>query len=201
MSVLSSLKSTLTRYLGAQYIYNGDQQTAGLNYARKYLLFNYYIDELAVETTLTFTSGKTTIPADYLRWVRVYNSSDTDFTRKNVNDFDKDINNTWTIKDDSGTRKIWVYPADTTSLTMRYLKLPADMASDSDSSYFNAIWDDALCALAAWWLLSNDRQAEAGTKMELAKEFIQANLRNQSEETEELQTVSTYFDDHILLDN
>lgn len=200
MSNLSVLKSSLSRYLGAQYIYNGDQQTAALNYARKHLLLNYYIDEFCVETTLTFTSGKATIPTDYLRWVKVYNSSDTEFTRKDVNDFDKDTSNTWTIKDDSGTRKIWVYPTDTTTLTMRYLKLPADMASDSDSSIFNSWWDDAHCMVAAWWLLSNDRQGEAGNKLELAKEFIQGALRNQSEESNELTIVSSYFDDHLLLD-
>ena len=201
MSTLSTLKSSLSRYLGAQYIYNGDQQTAALNYARKYILLNYYVDEFCVETTLTFTSGKATIPSDYLRRVKLYTTSDAtdEYDRVNVNDFDSDISKTWTIKDDSGTRKIWVSPDSTTSLTLRYIKLPSDMSSDSDTSYFNTWWDDAHCLIAAWWLLFNDRQPEAANKLTMANELLQTVLRQQSEDEEELQTVSTYFDDHLLL--
>jgi hypothetical protein len=187
--------------MGAQYIYNSDQMTAALNFARIYILLNYYIDEFCVSTSLSFTSGKATIPPDYLRWVRVYDSNGTDFTKKNVNDFDKNVNNTWTIKDDSGTRKIFVYPSDTTALTMRYIKLPADMASTSDESGFGAQWKDAHCLVAAWWLLANDRQPEAANKLEMAKELLQASLRSQSEESEELTILSAYFDDHLFIED
>lgn len=199
-STLSSLQSKLTRYLGAAYIYTSDQQTAALNYARKYLLLNYYIDDFVVQTTLTFTSGKATVPTDYLRKVKMFDANDVIFTRKNVNDFDLDITNTWTIKDDAGTRKIWVYPTATTTLYLRYVKIPTDMVATSDTSGFNPFWDDAHCAVAAWWLLFNDRQPAAAEKLMVAQELIQTALRNAGEEEEELKLISTAYDDDNLFD-
>jgi len=200
MASLTNLQSLLSRVMGATYISNTDSQTAALNYARKYILLNYYVDEFCVESTLTLTSGKATIPTDYLRKVRLFDSSDIDYERVNVNDFDKDVDYTWTIKDDSGTRKIWIYDTDATSLTLRYIKLPADMSSGSDVSGFNSYWDNAHCLVAAWWLLSNDRQPEAGNKLELAKEEIQSCLRSQAEDSEDWPELKTAYDTKLMFD-
>lgn len=201
MASLSNLQSLLSRILGATYIYNNDAQTAALNYARKYILLNYYVDEFCVETDLTLSSGKATIPSDYLRKVKLYNSSDdTIYDRKNVNDFDKDIDHSWTIKDDSGTRKIWIYPTDATSLALRYIKLPTDMASGTDDSGFNAYWDNAHCLCAAWWLLSNDRQPEAANKLQLMNEEIQSCLRQQAEDTEDYPEITTLYSEKLMFD-
>jgi len=202
MSTLSALQSLLSRYLGATYIYNPDQQTAALNYARKHILLNYYVDEFAVQATLTLTTGRASIPSDYLRHVKLYDSSDTEYQRVNVNNFDKDTSQTWTIKDSSGTRYIYIYPTTATSLTLRYLKLPTDMSATSDLYYFRAYFDDALCAVAAWWLLNNDRQPEAQNKLAAYEEMLQTALRHQAEESEDYPVIETIYDQDIkLFDN
>lgn len=197
-STLSTLRSKTDFYLGAENIYQADDKTTALNSARNHLLLNYEISEFIVTETLTFASGVATIPTTYLRGLKLFTTAQpTDFyIRYGENEFDQDIDNTWTIKDDSGTRKIFISPSSiTTGTTLRFIKKPADMSADGDESGFNTYWDDAHSALAAWWLLNNDRQPAAQATLETAKELIQSAMRHQDTESNESPDLVTWFDD------
>ena len=200
MSTVSTLKTRMDFYLGATNAYSSGDKLVGLNEARKHILMNYDVDEFVVTTTLTFTSGKATIPTDYLRWVRMFDSTTKtrEFMRVDVNEFDKDLDDRWTIKDDSGTRKIHIYPTDLTSEVLRYVKLPTDLSVDSDSTGFNAYWDSAHAAWASWWVLMSDRQDASATMIEVAKELSETALRHQDNEIEKNTSLSTAFDDDKL---
>lgn len=203
MSTLSTLKSLVSTSLGTQAsnVFTSDKKTSALNWARKHILLKYEVDEFIVESTLTFTSGKATIPTDYLRFIRLYDSSDKTETwsRVTVNLFDNDINNTWTIKDDSGTRKVHVYPTSTSSLVLRYYKLPTDLSADADLTGFNIEWDEAHASFASYYLLQNDGQFErAGYKKREAEEMIERILQSSAQELGGSEITSYYQDYNIL---
>jgi len=201
MSTLSTLQAKVDFYLGAQNIYEDDSQTTGLNAASLHLLLNYDIVEFITTEALVFASGEASKPADYLRWVKLFTTADPtdEYTRVNENVFDLEISKTWTIKDSSGTQKLFIAPTDvTTGTTLRYVKERTAMSDPSNSSGFNTYWDDAHACLAAWWILFNDRQKVAAEKLQWAEKLIQVALRHQGTEENETPELTTWFDDHNM---
>jgi len=197
MSNLSTLQLLTGRKLGTQTsnIYDDDKKTYALNKARGYIIENYMIDEFVKEETITFTNGKATIPSNYLRHVRMRDSNNNVYTRVTVNHFDDNIPKTWCIKadsSDSDIRKIYVHPTSTTYLLLRYLKRPDDMASDSDESGFEAVWDHAHATIAASILLLDDQQFEAGTLKEReGMKLVSKALENQAYELNDTNVVQS----------
>lgn len=204
MSSLGTLKSLVDGFSGAANIYGGDDKRIALNFAGQYLLMNYEIPEFIRTTELTFASGVESKPTNYLRYIKMFTTSDPteEITRLDENDFDQSISNTWTIKwDGTSAYKLHIYPTDiTTGKTLRYVVNRTEMSDDSDDSGFNSYWDDSLACLAAWRLLSNDRQESAAEKLALATELIQGVLRNQEMDSNQLPEVTTWFDEHNMFD-
>jgi len=200
-STLSTLQSKVDFYLGAQYIYNADNKTTALNAASLNLLLDYDISEFIVTTAMTFASGVADKPTGYLRYVKLFTTADPtdEYTRVDENDFDQEIAKTWTIKDSSGTQKLFIAPTDvTTGTTLRYVKERTVMSDSSDTSGFNTYWDEALACSAAWWLLFNDRQPVAAEKLKWATQLIKSALRHQGNENNQTPELENLYDENLM---
>lgn len=201
--ILSNVLSVTNRFLGATYIYNDDKKTFAANAARKHLLSNYEIGEFIRTASVSFTSGVASKPSNYLRGLKLFNPTTTTlkYDRIDENQFDNNQSYTWTIKwDGTSAYKMYIYPADTTTLTMRFIYLPTDMSAQSDDSGFNSYWDEALGAMAAYYTLLFDRQTAAATSMlTWATELTEMALRQQSIESGQSNNLQTIYDTDLLL--
>jgi len=203
MSTLAQLKTKLSRALGTTELvrFTTDNRTAAINTAIENVLEMYLVPQYLTTGTVTFSAGIGTMPTDCLRPVRLFqaDSSTSQLTRDylliNQNDFDLHLSNTYTTKYISGVEKLYIFPADTVSLSFRYLMAPTYLSSDSDTTQFVTRWDDAIVQLAASYLFSDDNQAErSASKYQLAMDLLakvwQAeNARFESPETNRVESV------------
>jgi hypothetical protein len=205
MSQLADYLSLMDLMLGAGNMYHDDTKAEGLNAGSNELLLNYDVKEFRKEVNLTFVSGKATVPADYLRYSRLFdiNSPRTKYRKVSDDEFDLNQSNTWCKKadfSDSDIQKFFIYPTSITSRRMRYVKIRTKMANQSDESGFTAIWDNPLAAYGAYYTLMWDRQYEAASALlSQAQEFSETALKQQANEEEGTNEIKSKFDDESIL--
>lgn len=205
MTQLSELSSLTDVMLGAEAMYNDDVKTEGLNAGSNEILLNYDVKEFRKTVDLTFTTGISPVPADYLRFSRLFDSTSprTKYTKVDDDKFDFEISNTWCKKadmDDSDIQKFFIFPTLITTRRLRYVKVRTKMSADINESGFVTYWDNALAAYAAYFVLLWDRQYDASTAMlQQAQGYIETALRQQGSEEEGTTEVTTRYDDETLL--
>ena len=201
MYTLSTLESLIDFYLGASNIYS--DKTTAANSARRYILMNYDVRDFIKTDTLTFASGIADFPSDYFRAVKMIKTNDSTYQYYSVDEdqFDENLPRHFTIKDDSGTRKIFIQPTSTTSTTLRYIYKPDDLTgTGSEVVGFNDFWLDAHAAFSAWWLLNADRQPIAQEKFIFAQELAQSALVAETRELKATDEISTSFEKINMFD-
>lgn len=203
MSTLTQLLTKLSRALGTTETnkFTSDNRTAAINTAIESLLEMYAVPQYITTSTLTFSAGIASLPTDCLKPIRLFqaDASTSQLTREflliNQNDFDSHVSNTYTIKYISSVEKLYIFPAETVSLSFRYLVAPTYLSSGSDTVRFPTRWDDAIVQLAAYYLFSDDNQQDrASSKYQLAidlssKVWQAENARYESPETNKLESV------------
>ena len=113
----------------------------------------------AWEFLATDDTGKTSLPPNYHHYLRLFDSGDTTWEKVSPEEFDDPSDETWTIKDDSGSlqkgrvRRMYVSPTSTTSLTLRYMMILDNLSEESDQSGFET-WHDKAIVYGAMWKLA-----------------------------------------------
>jgi hypothetical protein len=159
------LKTKLTYALGTSEtnLFTQDKRNDAINKAVEHVIQMYPIPQYTVDTTLAFTSGVASLPTDFVRCWKLWNSGQQlEYVLIQPNDFDNNVSYTFTIKWNtailpSGAESTYIYPADTVTLNFRYGQIPADMTSDSDTVRFPERWDDGIAEMAAYFLFIDSR--------------------------------------------
>lgn len=177
-STLGELKVKQNYALGTAEtkFFTDEKRTYALNKACENILEQYDVPEYITTSALTFASGVCDTPTAYLRALKLFDTSSptTEYERLDYNDFDNAFGNSYTIKDSSGTRKIFIYPTTiTTGTTLRYLKGHTYMSADSDTTLFPVRWDDAIVTMSAYHLFYDSRNYDdAQAKKALADDLL-----------------------------
>jgi|GEM_PF-6173784 len=176
MSTLGDLQTKLNHSLmnAETNLYTNEKRIDAINRSIETILKKFDVPWYTLTSSISFTSGAATLPATFLRAIKVFNSSDLEYTQVSPNDFDNDISNTWTIKwDGTSAFKLYIYPASTTSLTYRYIEYPTRLSASSDTVRFPVYWDEAIAELAAFTLLQQSRNtSDAQVKKMIADDKI-----------------------------
>lgn len=178
MSDLAALKVKLNHALmiSETNLYTEEKRTFAINTAIEDTLLEYPIPQYILAPSLSFSSGSVALPTDCLRPIKLFNATSLqEYDLIDPGDFDSNISNTATIKYDTGTsaEKIYIYNADTVTLTFRYLQMPAYLSSPSDTVKFPIRWDLGIVTRAASYLLQSSRNFDiAQAKAELAKNLL-----------------------------
>ncbi len=204
MSTVDTILPLVTEALGTDVTtkYTEAKKIRAISFARREAVSIFEPDEFMKDGTLTFTSKKATIPSDYYKWTKLFDSDNTIFRRVRINDFDDPVKNTWTIKDDSGTRKVFISEDSVTTATLRYVKEPTELTATTDELELPTFYDEGLAYLAAAKLLRDDRQFESG--VERRNEGLRlirnasANMQ-QEQEDQAFASVNSIYDDGIDL--
>lgn len=160
------LKTKLNYALGTSEtnLFTNDKRNDAINKAVEHVIQMYPIPQYTVDSTLAFVSGSIALPTDFVRCWKLWNSStQLEYTLVQPNDFDNNMSYTCTIKWDTGTstEKIYIYPADTVTLSFRYGQIPVDMTSDSDTVRLPERWDDGIAEMAAYFLFTDSRNYDS----------------------------------------
>ena len=178
MSTLGAYKTKLSYAVGTTEtnLFTAAKRTDAINKAVEHILQLYPIPQYTVDTTLVFVAGVASLPTDFVRCYKLWNSSmQLEYVMIANNDFDNNVSYTFTIKYDtvSQTEKVYLYPADTITLNFRYIQIPADMTTDADTTRLPERWDDGIAELAARFLFADSHEwASAQEKERIAKEHF-----------------------------
>jgi hypothetical protein len=160
-------------------LYTVDKRKDGINKAIEHILQMYPIPQYRLDTTLAFTSGVATLPTDFVRCWKLWNSTNSvEYVMVDPSDFDNNISYSFTIKWNaailpSGGESVYCYPADTVTLNLRYSQTPVDMTTDSQITRFPERWDDGIVELAAYFLLTDSRNFDAAAIInKMAREHL-----------------------------
>lgn len=164
---LSSLREKVRYRLGTQVQtrYTDGVLNEAINTARRVMLMEYDLELFKKESNVSFVSGTGSKPADYFRNIKypkrcLYNATtDEDYERVDWDEFDDEVEYTWTEKNAS----LYIYPADTVTLKMRYFYEPLDMTEVSDDDGLSSMMSEALVWWSAHLILFNDRQFETAS--------------------------------------
>ena len=164
MSTLSTYKQLVSQKLGTSGLgfFAEDMRTAAINEAVGDIYGAYDIPQLFKVATLTFTSGKATIPSDYFRMIKVWDATDPtpEYMYLTEDQFDTQSATAspyWTEDYDtvSSTRKLFLKPTSVTSVRIRYVVRPTTLTTDSSDSLLPDDWNDVVAYGAAAILANN----------------------------------------------
>lgn len=172
MTTLATLLTDLDEKLGTsnQGYFTSSKKTTALNTARKEILIAYDIEEFITEANVVFTLGVGTLPTDFFRKVGkrgekcrdLWNTStDADYDRVDIDRFGDEDDFTWTEK----LGQVLIFPEDTVTLRLRYIKNPTNMSSGVDVSGFSVQLDNAHAYYTAYLLLFMRRDYETAEMM------------------------------------
>lgn len=191
MSQLSTYLILLTQKLAQSNLgfHTEPIRIQAINEAILKIADNYEVPELRRKPvpsgTITFTNGLATIPSDFLRMIKLWDTIIPppfgEYTYL-INDlFDDQPPNSsnlfWTRDFDpvTSTQKFYITPYSSTPsvLNMRYIVLPTVLAQSSDESGLSSQWDNAVAYKAASILLNNERNPSAGIMDQSASQEIE----------------------------
>jgi hypothetical protein len=180
MSTLSTYLTLLTQKLAQSNtgFHTSADRNAAINEAILKIADNYEIPELRKKPvpsgTITFTNGLATIPSDFLRMIKLWDTIIPppfgEYTYL-VNDLfdDQAINNSslfWTIDFDpvSATQKFYIISPNPSPITvnMRYIVLPTVLVNPNDESGLTAQWDNSVAYKGASILFNNEHNPAGG---------------------------------------
>jgi hypothetical protein len=180
-STLGLLKQKLSFALGTSetVLYTNDKRLDAINKAIEHILQMYPIPQYRLDTTLAFATGVATLPTDFVRCWKLWNSTNSqEYVMVDPDDFDNNISYTFTIKWNAALlpvagESVYLCPADTVTLNLRYSQTPVDMTTDSQTTRFPERWDDGIVELAAYFLLTDSRNFEAAAIIDkMAREHL-----------------------------
>lgn len=184
MADLSTLTLDVTKRLGTENTgyFTEARKIETLNQAAEEILLRYDIQEFITEANVVFTTGVGSKPADYLRKIGrmgqpvrdLWNTTtEQDYQRVDIDRFGDEIDNTWTDKEGS----FQIYPADTVTLRLRYVKKFTAMVDSDDESGFPPYLDGAHAYWAAYLLLFHKRDFDtAQFLLQKAQQEIQEGI-------------------------
>ncbi len=176
MSTLSTYKSALTYRLASSNTayHSDDERKSAINEAIGDIAERYDISALYKRATLTITSGTCNLPTDCLRVVKIWDPTTQTIEYEYITEDDYDQRAStesyyWTIDYDTATalRKMKFLPTTATSAYIRYIKVPATLSADADTSDLPTQFDDAVAYKAAAILLRNERSFDAYKAMDM----------------------------------
>ncbi len=184
MSTLSTYLTLLTQKLAQSNtgFHTSADRNAAINEAILKIADNYEVPELRKKPvpngTITFTNGLATIPSDFLRMIKLWDTIIPppfgEYTYL-VNDLfdDQAVNNSnlyWTVDFDptSATQKFYIISPNPSPVTvnMRYIVKPTVLSQPNDESGLTSQWDNAVAYKAASILFNNEHNP-AGQVMEM----------------------------------
>lgn len=191
MSQLSTYLTLLTQKLAQSNtgFHTTADRNAAINEACLKIADNYEVPELRVKPlpsgTITFTNGLGTIPTDFLRMIKLWDTIIPppfgEYTYL-VNDLfdDQAVTNSnlyWTIDFDPTTASQMFYIISPNSspvtVNMRYIKLPVVMSAPTADSGLTSQWDNAVAYKAAAILFNNEHNPAGGVMDQSATMEIQ----------------------------
>jgi len=170
-STLSTLKTGLNTVLGvAETTFKTEEaRTDAINYGLRRILLRYDIPQYITTETVSFTSGVASLPTGCLEPRKLFLSTAprSPYLLVRPDDFDLNVSKTYKIAFDtaSSTEKMYIYPASTTSLSFRYLKL-VELSAATDAIRLNSWWDKPIATYAAAHLWKRERRYDLSEELE-----------------------------------
>lgn len=170
-STLSTLKTGLNNILGvAETTFKTEEKrTDAINFGIREVLLRYDLPQYVTTETLSFTSGVASLPSGCLAPHKLWlaTAPRLPYTLVKPDDFDFNVSRTYKIAYDTATdtEKVYIYAAETTSLSFRYLKL-VNLSAAGDTIRLNSWWDKPIATFAAAHLWKAERRYDLAQELE-----------------------------------
>lgn len=148
-----------------------------INASIQNILEDYAIPQYVISANLSFTNGVASLPTDCITPLKLNdpNQKTIIYDRINWDNFSYNLTQTYTIKWDtvSSSEKMYIYPANTTTLEFWYVQNQPVLTTDSNTIRFNPWWAKPIAEKAAEKLFTDSASFNrADAKEKTANDLI-----------------------------